>query len=334
MTMDLASGADEKSHTAPHSSPAFDERYEVWVMVAKIGCIIFSIEAAIMVVMSLSSSFAIPFFQDLLDATTLTIIASPIIYYGVARPFSNAAREAREEVSRRLAESKRLLEQNEALRGSLQKANEATAEAHEQILRRVSAELHDGPAQLLTFSLLQLRRLEPVAEVARERNVNVDLDKVIEVTNDAMREIRAISTGLSLPELANYTLAEAIALAVRRHGELTGDKVTTSLSGLPVDVPLSYKICAYRFVQEALTNAHRHSSTRHARIDAIGEPNVAISVADDGKGFDTTKPGAGLGVPGMRARLEALGGHVDVASTVGRGTTITARFAPLHASAP
>lgn len=296
-------------------------------MVAKIGLIIFSIEAAIMLLMSQWDFTAIPYFQDLLDATSLTVLASPIIYYGVARPFSNAARHANASLREQLDETRRVLEQNEALRMSLQKANEATADAHDRILQKIGAELHDGPAQLLTYTLLQLRRLEPVAALARETGIKADLDKVLRVTGDALREVRAISTGLSLPELAGFSLAETIALAVRRHEELTGDKVGVAVRAVPEAVSLAHKVCAYRFVQEGLQNAHRHGAATTPRVTVEGSGRGSITVSDDGKGFDPSVPSTtGLGIIGMRARVEALGGHLKIQSAPGRGTVITAAF--------
>lgn len=302
-----------------------DQRLEVGMMVAKIGVIIFSIEAAIMVVLSQWDMTAIPYFQDLLDAASLTLIASPIIYYGVARPFSSAAREANERLRAQLDEKKRLLQQNEALRMSLQKANEATAHAHDRILQKIGAELHDSPAQLLTYTMLQLRRLQPVAGLAKEAGITVDLDKVLRVTGDALREVRAISIGLALPELAGLTLAETIDLAVRRHEDLTGDKVGLEIRGHPEAFSLAHKICAYRFVQESLQNAHRHGGARTAHVTVEGGSLSSITVSDDGRGFDTSIPSAtGLGIIGMRARVEAIGGQLAILSTPGRGTVICA----------
>ena len=176
--------------------------FELTAMVAKIACIIFLIEALIMLVLSQVDIRDFGVYVDVLDATTLALVASPIIYLSVTWPCADAAREANTKLTQQLEESRLLLEQNEKLRVSLQQTSESSAEIHERMLQKIGAELHDGPAQLLTYTLLQLDQLTPIVELAHENNIDVDLGKLHGVLTDAMREVRAISTGLSLPELA------------------------------------------------------------------------------------------------------------------------------------
>jgi len=302
-------------------------RRELAIMVAKIACIEFSIEILIMFGLRLSHLPNDWIIVDILDATTFTMLAIPIVYWWVARPFAEAAREANEKLARQLQESQQLLRQNETLRASLQSTSESSAEIHERMLQKIGAELHDGPAQLLSYTLLQLDRLAPVVELAHENNINVDLEKMRRVLGDTMQEVRAISTGLSLPELAAATIDETIGLAIRRHEDLTGTKVIVSLSGLPARTSLKQKICTYRFVQEALSNALRHGQARTQVVEATGGSQISITVQDDGLGFAPEKlDGRGLGLSGMRARVQALGGHLDLQSTPGQGTRVTASF--------
>ena len=298
-------------------------------MFAKIACIDFSMELLIMLVLSQGGVIHdVALTTDLLDSATLTLLSSPLIYALVVRPFALATREANTKLELQLLESQRLLEQNEKLRVSLQVASESTSETHEKILQKIGAELHDGPAQLLTYTLLQLNRLAPLVEQAKKRKkIIVDLEKMQRITGEALREVRAISTGLSLPELASASMNETIALAVRRHVELSGAKVEVTLAELPAAASLSQKICTYRFVQEALANALKHSHAKMRRVLAEGGPQLSITVEDDGDGFDLQSTnGSGLGLTGMRARLQALGGHLDVRSAPGKGTRVTAVF--------
>ncbi len=304
-------------------------RKEVVTMVGKIAIIIFAIEAAIMVVLSQMDFSTYPVLQDFLDATLLTIISSPFIYYGVARPFSDAARLANNKLNEQLEHSRLLLVSNEHLRRSLQAANGATAEIHEKVLEKIGAELHDGPAQLLTYSILQIDRLAPFVKVAQKNNVTVDLAKLRRVMGDAMREIRAISTGLVLPELAAASVEDAIRLAVRRHEEFTGTEVELQLENLPLDVPLPQKICAYRLIQEALSNGYRHGTPTRQRLTAHGQPSLWISIFDNGRGFDPTRTEKnGLGLSSMKSRVEALGGTFLITSAAGQGTDVSANFKP------
>jgi signal transduction histidine kinase len=81
-----------------------------------------------------------------------------------------------------------------------------------------------------------------------------------------------------------------------------------------------------RILQEALTNARRHSGARsvEVRLRTEGEALVA-GVIDDGRGFDSASPRAGVGLSAMRERVEALSGEIEVQSPTGAGTKVTVR---------
>ena len=82
----------------------------------------------------------------------------------------------------------------------------------------------------------------------------------------------------------------------------------------------------HRIVQEAVSNAVRHSGARHVSIDCIQEPDaVIVQVRDDGSGIGEHAK-AGFGLSGMRERIEASGGTLDIASVAGQGTIIAARL--------
>lgn len=303
------------------------ETYHLLVMVGKIACIIFTVEALIMMVLFRWDVNPQVITEGLIDATSLTLICSPLIYLWVGRPFVEATRKARAELSDQLEETTRLLDQNETLRAELQAASEMTAETHENVLQKIGAELHDGPAQLLSFTLLKLDRLGRTVQRTGDQTSIADLHKLREVMAQALQEVRAISTGLSLPELALTSISEAIALAVQRHEEVTGTRVGVHMTDMPDTTSLAQKICAYRFIQEALSNAFKHAQCQQIRVAADGYDQMTISVADDGRGFDPQRVRrGGLGLPGMRARVQALGGRLDIVSGPGAGTVLTASF--------
>ena len=300
---------------------------DLLVMILKIASIIFTVEAMIMMVLFRWDDNPQAITEGLIDSTCLTVIASPLIYLWVVRPFANAARTARASLTGQLAQSQQLLDQNEKLSADLQKFSKSTAGIHERVLEKIGADLHDGPAQLLTFTLLKLNRLVPLVERVGDKKSLDDLKNLTEVLGRALREVRDISTGLSLPELQSASMTEAIQLAVRRHQEFTGSQVTVHFENLPEVSGLSQKICAYRFVQEGLSNAFRHGRSTTPRVTAFVDTELEISVSDDGCGFDlSTVSDKSLGLNGMRARVQALGGRFNVSSEVGRGTTVVARL--------
>jgi signal transduction histidine kinase len=300
---------------------------DLLVMMSKIACIVFLLEALIMIVLSGFDLNEKVIYEGLLDSSSLTLLSSPLIYLWVARPFVDATRVARLELTEQLTQSRRLLEQNEILRRSLQRASATTADVHERIIQRIGADLHDGPAQLLTFALLKLDRLNNAMQSGNETKSKTDVDKMRAVITQTLREIREISSGLSLPELDSLDVAQAIALAVRRHQEATNTKVELSITGLSGDVSISHKTCIYRLVQEALSNAFRHSRASTYKVSADGHQQLVVCVTDDGCGFDVSAlPERSLGLSGMRARANALGGRLEINSTPGMGTTLKASF--------
>jgi signal transduction histidine kinase len=146
-----------------------------------------------------------------------------------------------------------------------------------------------------------------------------------------MQEIRAISAGLSLPQLKHLTLADTISRVVRTHERRTGTSVALCLDNIPEEVSLPVKITLYRFVQEALQNAYRHANGtgQEVRVKRAGE-QVTVDVVDEGPGFEgipITDRDEHLGLVGMRERVESLGGLFRIDSRLGQGTIVSARLA-------
>jgi signal transduction histidine kinase len=191
----------------------------------------------------------------------------------------------------------------------------------------VGADLHDGPAQLLSFALLRLNKLLPLPEDSAGENTGEDIRRVRSALRDALTEVRNISTGLSLPRLSQASLHDTIALAVALHEEQTGSNVKLHTRNLPDVISDACKICAYRFVQEALTNAFRHGAGHGQTVMAEGGDKLVISVSDQGPGFRSDLDNTtGLGLTGMRARVEAIGGELMIEPNTNPGARLTARF--------
>lgn len=301
-----------------------DSTLQLVALVGKIACIIFLLEAAIMLAFAELQIQLEGIKTSLLDAGLLTVLASPLIYFWVARPFANDASAARHELGVQLYESNKLLDQNEALRLALQELSEINANVHERVLQRVGADLHDGPAQALTFTLVQLDRLSRGLDQDPVRMR--ELKEAREVIADAIKEIKTISRGLIPPELGSLTLAEVVDLAVQRHRQATGAEVTVEVDGIG-GATLMQRASIYRVVQEALANAHKHGKAQRVAIRVEHEPCLTVTIADDGQGFNPSDiDNGGLGLSGMRARVQSLGGQFGIKTRKGEGTKITLRY--------
>lgn len=239
------------------------------------------------------------------------------------------------ELSAQVSRLQELLAQNEDLHERIRRGAAQTATLNERFLRRISAELHDGPAQEISLALL---RIDPGAsddgDGASDREApafNGSTEPIRTALRHALQEIRAISAGLGLPELERVALPEVIQRAVRAHERRTGTHVTTDLGHLPEQAPLAVKITTYRLIQEALSNAYRHAGGAGQTVSVQNEAGeLRVEVSDGGPGFDALRlPEGHLGLLGIRERVQSLGGLFRVESQVGRGTRVVACL-PLH----
>ncbi|WP_433739637.1 sensor histidine kinase [Pseudomonas putida] len=228
----------------------------------------------------------------------------------------------------RLLEQTRLHISNAELQRKMSTATQEFSRVNELTLRRIGADLHDGPAQLLTLILIRLDDLaENCSAVDQE-----SLETIRGAATDALREVRDLSRGLALPEINDLSLVDELQLVAQRHEQRTGTKVTLTLAQLPKAAPLPLKLCLYRFVQEALNNAYRHANGEGQAIQAQYINGVLIiSVKDAGPGMAADamlleKSGrTRLGLAGLRYRVESLGGLFSIDSCAS-GTSVKAQF--------
>jgi len=218
-----------------------------------------------------------------------------------------------------------LLQLNEGLREKLRVANENVSSVNEQVLQHVGADLHDGPAQRLSYAVMRLsdlRRRTRSVEAAKPA-----IDGLKDILTETLADIRRLSGGLALPELENCTMAEAAALAVKSHEDYTGTTVQQSFTSGEFAGSLAQRNCIYRLVQEGLNNAYKHARARSQRVSLEKSANaVLLRIGDQGPGISnaTSASVKGLGLRGMRARVDALGGKLTISEADGGGTAIEA----------
>lgn len=209
-----------------------------------------------------------------------------------------------------------------------------TTALNERFLGRLSADLHDGPSQDLGLALLRIEALADVCAactvaVSKSRTVSQDFRTIQTALQSALKDLRAISAGLRLPELVGLSPAEVAERAVRDYERKTGASVALLLESLPGAVPLPLAITLYRLLQEALVNGFRHADGVGQRVRLwIGRDELCAQVSDAGSGFDprAVQGDERLGLSGMRERAEILGGTFEVHSASGRGTVVRARL--------
>lgn len=248
---------------------------------------------------------------------------SGLMLLGIVRSGGRTIDRQKALLQAQVAESRAVAAQNAELR---QRAIGATARAAAQTeasLRRASADLHDGPAQLIALAAMRLDSLVPDTEAGRQ-----EAAALRGAMQSALAEIRAISRGLSLPDLGGVPLAEVARRAVEAHRRQTEAPVPLAWHGPEhPECDDSFRICLYRFLQEALSNAARHAGEAAVEVVADAGPEaLTVSVSDEGPGFDPAAAAltadGGQGLAGLRDRAESIGGSLDIVTVRGSGTRL------------
>ena len=203
---------------------------------------------------------------------------------------------------------------NVSLRLKVQSAAGRFSALNDQALRRIGADLHDGPAQLMGFAAL---RLDALRKVVPKDAARAEIDQIEAAIRDAIKDIRNISRGVSLPDIDRKPIAEVIHGLVDAHAGRTGSEVTLTVDlGRREDLPLAVKICVGRVIQEGLTNAWRHAAGagQAVTVGLTGDV-LQVEVRDRGPGLQSApKDGDlyGLGLAGLSGRVESLGGTLTL----------------------
>ena len=262
-------------------------------------------------------------------AVTLVIY---LLLAGFIRRASDTIERQRMMLNDQISRLTELLAQNKELHDRVRRAAGSVATLNEGFLRRIGSELHDGPAQDLGLALLKLDALIGRWEQSQTAPEFVqELTGIQSSLQNAQKEVRAISTGLSLPQLVELSLPKTVIRAVRAHERRTGSRVKLEMALLPEQAALPVKITVYRVLQESLNNSYRHAGGANQKIRAFMEGDLLVlEVSDEGPGFvpqPRSRFNGHLGLAGMRERVESLGGTFSVKSEPGKGTQVTARLA-------
>jgi len=192
----------------------------------------------------------------------------------------------------------------------------------EEERRSLSRELHDELGQCLTAihaDGVAILNASKAGQAAPPESATA----VVEVTRHIMELVRGMLQRLHPETLDSLGLDEALHELVKawrqRNPAVTCD--------LHINVPLNglgdaHNITVYRVVQEALTNVSRHAHARRVEVRVCRAGTLTVEVEDDGTGMDTETPTRGFGLPGMRERVEALGGSLHLFSGGSHGVTL------------
>ncbi len=194
-----------------------------------------------------------------------------------------------------------------------------TGEMLEAQLKRIASALHDDAGQLV--ALIQIRLAEALSQVPE--HCASSFAEVHELLGQLETQLRHFSHELRPTILDDCGLVPAIELLIEGFSRRTGIRVGFT-SSLESRVDSAAEVALYRAVQEALINAGRYSGATLVRICVrTAGPWVRCVIQDNGAGFDMGAKGkGGLGLIGMRERVEGLEGRLAIQSQPGRGTEL------------
>ncbi|WP_344319037.1 sensor histidine kinase [Actinocatenispora thailandica] len=194
---------------------------------------------------------------------------------------------------------------------------------------RLAREIHDTITQSLTSIVLVLRTARQSAVTGGGPAVPeplVDqLDTAIGAARGALADTRRLVRDLTPAELAGASLPDALRRIV---ADQPGDRTRLHVEGAPAPLPTPVAVTLLRTAQEALANARAHAAAGRVELTLTYLPDaVSLDVVDDGVGFDPARPlggtsGTGLGIGGMRARADEVGGSLSIDTAPGRGTAV------------
>ena len=206
--------------------------------------------------------------------------------------------------------------------GSVQRdALRRAVQAQEAERKRLARELHDETGQALTSILLGLAAVESSKRAEEAHAAAAELRGLVVET---LQNVRRLAVELRPSALDDFGLEPAL----RRLGETVREggtldvQVETRLGA--VRLPADVETALYRIVQEALTNAVKHAGANHVSVVVTRKATgVQVMIEDDGSGFDpAARSTGGLGLLGMRERVELLDGTLAIDASPGAGTTL------------
>jgi signal transduction histidine kinase len=181
--------------------------------------------------------------------------------------------------------------------------------------RRIERDLHDGAQQRLVSLALELRAAQAMLP-PELGELEDELSRVAEGLTSVLDDLRETARGIHPAILAEGGLGPALKTLARR------SPIPVELDvRLDARLPERIEVATYYIVSETLTNAakHAHASIVHVGVEAV-DGVIRVSVRDDGAGGADSARGSGL--IGLRDRVEALGGAIEVESPLGAGTSV------------
>ncbi len=198
--------------------------------------------------------------------------------------------------------------------------------AQEEERKRLSREIHDGPAQMLANVMMRSDLVERLFKEYGSEAALEEIRSLKKMVRDALYEVRRIIYDLRPMALDDLGLSPTLRKYLRTIEDYYRTAtITYQFFGKEQRLDSKTEVSLFRLVQEAVQNALKHAEANEITVKVEMKNNLCtIIVRDDGKGFDVNqKKEKSFGIMGMRERVELLNGTLSIKSTIGAGTVVT-----------
>lgn len=201
-------------------------------------------------------------------------------------------------------------------------------EAQEEERKRLSREIHDGPAQMLANVIV---RSDLIDRVYREEGPDAtfaEIQSFKKMVRSALYEVRRIIYDLRPMALDDLGLVPTLRKYLRTIEEYHNhSKIEFENIGLELRLPPKYEVAIFRMIQESVQNALKHADACQIRVRLeITHGAVSVLIKDNGVGFDLNqKKPESFGIIGMKERVDLLNGEITFDSKIGKGTEVAIR---------
>ncbi|MFI6989855.1 sensor histidine kinase [Nonomuraea wenchangensis] len=259
-------------------------------------------------------------------AALLTVIAGVALPLAVAGWYVAAEHDKRRRLVGRLRAA---MDENASLHARL--LDQARHAGVRDERHRVAGELHDT----LTQDLVALIRQLDAAAVTTGEESGRHLGQAAALARQGLAEARRSVSALLPGPLERSSLPEALERMAASWSRMSGVPLAREVTGSPVALSADLEATLFRVAQEALANVAKHAeATRAALTLSYTDDLVLLDIRDDGAGFDPQAATDGFGLDGMRQRVRAAGGTLEIESQPGAGTAIAAAVPALTVARP
>jgi signal transduction histidine kinase len=225
------------------------------------------------------------------------------------------------DISERKRSEEEILEINKQLRN----LSAHLQNIREEERKRIGREIHDDLGQQLTAIKMDVAWIDKkISE--KEIPIKGKLKNIIGLLDGSNQSVRRILNELKPSILDEYGLLDAMEWHAKQFTESTGIRVVFNTPEDAIKLEEAIATCIFRVFQESLTNVARHSAAKKVIISvALMSDRIDVSIADDGKGFEfaAVQHKGSFGLLGMRERVRAVNGIMELNSVVKEGTTVT-----------